>query len=91
MPLLRKGQYLAACGYPTELNIPDYERFVLKDRAFTVSAIYAGPDTESQIEVAAVNVDHPISNFDGMSGAPVFAIIESAPVQILTHIANTKI
>ena len=68
-------------GYPTELNVPDYEKKVLKCTSVTLDATWL--ELLARTGCGALRVNEAISHFglrdlDGVSGSPVFSFQRTA-------------
>jgi len=63
-----------ARGYPTELNVPDYETRLIQQHSFTFQPAFVGKAEEKHSYVFTWPNRNTIASPDGLSGAPVFGL-----------------
>lgn len=69
-----KADFLVFAGLPTELNAPDYDKRLLSDVPAMLQAKHVNVGRCDYLEAMEVTVQHQLTDFDGLSGGPVFAV-----------------
>jgi hypothetical protein len=71
------GNELWVIGYPGESNSIDFESRTIKSNRAVIRAIYRGYSISDHCHVAAIETSIPLSDYDGLSGSPVFFLRHS--------------
>lgn len=66
------GNELWIIGYPGESNSIDFESRTIKSNRVVIRGIYRGYSVSEHCHVASIETSSPLSDFDGLSGSPVF-------------------
>jgi hypothetical protein len=80
-PVFDKTAIFAAQGYPSHLHSIECETELesIISSPMLVDAEYLGPCVSDRVHVLRVHHARQIESFDGMSGAPVFQLLQNYP------------
>ncbi|QDQ83666.1 serine protease family protein [Paraburkholderia megapolitana] len=80
-PIFDKTSIFVVQGYPSHLHAIECETELeaIISRPMLIDAEYAGPCVSDRVHVLRVHCADQIESFDGMSGAPVFQVLQSYP------------
>lgn len=79
---------MALRGFPVELTNIDFDRRVIRERAFAADGFHVGPATDKRCHFLQLHDRSQLQDLDGISGSPVFYLREASTNHYLHRFAD---